>query len=145
MNAVSNLSFTMKSYVHPSEFLAGISWSAGNTAWFPCDFVSCSLLMHMHCCCWNGLAGSSQYCVKILHVFTPIYIYIYIYYTHQLWWNILNWRAILSKYNMLLVKGQVFNGNVGHFRILQKCYKQCMVLAIYRFLFFPKLIRTPLK
>jgi len=92
--------------------------------------VSCSLLMHAHCCCWNGLAGFSQYYIKILHVFTPIQK-IYIYITHTSFDWICCTGGQLSKYNMLLVKGQVFIGNVGHFRILQKYYKQCIMLAIY--------------
>lgn len=121
-------------YVHPPEFLAGIfSLPAGNTSGLPCAIVSCSLLMHVHWCCWNGLAGFSQCYIKILHVLTQIqYIYIYILHT-----------PALTEYNGLegsFVKVQhaacqVFNGNVGHFRILQKCYKQCILLAIYRLLF----------
>ena len=65
-------------YVHPPEFLARIfSLPAGNTSGFPCGIVSCSLLMHVHCCCWNGLARFSYYYIKILHVLTWIQIYTY--------------------------------------------------------------------
>lgn len=136
MNAVRmggrKVSFTMKSCV------CAATWIPGRDLLFTCSEyirislcnLPCSLLTHVHRCCWNGLAGFSQYYIKILHVFTPVKK-IYIYYTHQLWWNILDRRAVLSKYNKLLVKGQVFNGNVGHFRILRRCYKQCIMLAIY--------------
>jgi len=58
-----------------------------------------------------------------------IYIYIYIYILHT---------PALIEYNGLEgsfvevqhAACQIFNGKVGHFRILQKCYKQCIMLAI---------------
>lgn len=89
------------------------------------------LLMHVHCCCWNGLARFSQYYIKILHVLTRIQ---YIYILH---------KPALIEYNGLEgsfvqiqhAACQVFNGNVGHFRILQKCHQKCIVLAIYWLLF----------
>lgn len=79
---------------------------------------------------WQGfLSIISRFCMSSYQYKKYIYI------THTsfdwIYWT----GGQLSKYNMLLVKGQVFIGNVGHFRILQKYYKQCIMLAIYWLLF----------
>jgi hypothetical protein len=126
------VSFTMKSCVCAS------TWIPGRDLFTCREYIRISLcycvLFLINACAllllkWCGRVFSVLYQDSAcLHTSTK---YIYIYYTHQLWWNILDWRAVLSKYNTLLVKGQVFNGNVGHFRILRRCYKQCIMLAIY--------------
>jgi len=117
--------------VHPPEFLAGIFLFTCRE-YIRISLCYCVLFLTNACALlllkWSGRVFSVLYqdsaCLHTNTIY-PICI------THQLWWNILDWGAILSEYNMLLVKGQVFNGNVGHFRILQKCYKQCILLATY--------------
>jgi hypothetical protein len=132
-------------YEHPPEFLAEIfSIPAGNTSGFPCAIVSCSLHMHVRCCCWHGLAGFSQYYIKILHVFTPIQKNIYICITHTsfdgIYWTrgqfCQSTTCCLSrvKYSMRMYAILEFRKNVTN-------NAQCWQLTA----FSPKLIQTTLK
>jgi hypothetical protein len=139
MNAVriggSNVSFTMKSYVFAPTRIAGRALLFTCREYIRISLCYCVLFLTNACTLlllkWSGRVFSVLYQDSAcLHTNTKN---IYITHTSFDW---IYWTGgQLSKYNMLLVKGQVFIGNVGHFRILQKYYKQYIMLAIYWLLF----------
>jgi hypothetical protein len=123
------LSFTIKLCVCASTWIPGRDLLLISREYSMISLCFCVLLLSNACALlllkWSGRVFSvmcqDSACLHTnthTHTHTHTHIYIYIYYTHQLCWNILDWRTILSKYNMLLVKGQY---SMGMYTILEFC------------------------